>query len=167
MNRKFSIFFSGLTACVLLVGCSQGNEASVDVRDSEVVRTETKETSSRILEMMDLAGKVTETGAMTERCSDYAAEDEVYRASHPWSVYGLPVPDLEKAMDRLRVELPKAGWKIVKDGVDDTVGRSPQIVAESKGRRFAADIRLQDERKTGDDPSLIEVTVQSVCYRAK
>ncbi|MFF2185680.1 hypothetical protein [Streptomyces sp. NPDC058155] len=139
----------------------------MDERNSETVRTEVKDTSSRILDMMALKGKVTETGAMTERCSDYAAEEEVYRASHPWSVYDLPVPDLEKAMDRLRTELPKAGWKIVKDGEDDTVGKSPQIVAESKGKKFAADIRLQDERKHGDDPSLIEVTVQSACYRAK
>jgi hypothetical protein len=152
---------------VLLVGCSQENEATVDLRDSETVKAEVKQTSSRILDVMALEGKVTETGAMTERCSDHAAEEEIYRASHPWSVYDLPVPELEEAMDRLRRELPKAGWKIVKDGLDGTVGQSPQIFAESQGRKFAADIRLQDERKYGGDPSLIEVTVQSACYRAK
>lgn len=32
---------------------------------------------------------------------------------------------------------------------------------------FAADIRLMDQRKYGDDPSLILVAVESACYRAK
>lgn len=150
----------------MLVGCSQGNEASVEVRDGDTVSTEVEKTSSRILEMMALKGKVTDTGAMISRCSDYDPEEEVYRARQPWSVYDLPVPDLEKAMDRLRRELPKAGWKIVKDGVDDTPAKSPQIVAESKDGKFAADIQLWDNRKKGDDPSLILVAVESACYRA-
>ncbi|MFD4769790.1 hypothetical protein [Streptomyces niveus] len=139
----------------------------MEVRESETVQDEVEKTSSRILEMMALKGKVTNTGAMVSRCSDYEPEEEVYRARQPWSVYDLPVPELEKAMDRLRGELPKAGWKIVKDGVDNSVGKSPQIVAESKGRKFAVDIRLMDERKYGDDPSLIMVAVESACYKAK
>ncbi|MEV8344893.1 hypothetical protein [Streptomyces niveus] len=139
----------------------------MEVRESETVQDEVEKTSSRILEMMALKGKVTNTGAMVSRCSDYEPEEEVYRARQPWSVYDLPVPELEKAMDRLRSELPKAGWKIVKDGVDNSVGKSPQIVAESKGRKFAVDIRLMDERKYGDDPSLIMVAVESACYKAK
>ncbi|MEV8423488.1 hypothetical protein [Streptomyces niveus] len=139
----------------------------MEVRESETVQDEVEKTSSRILEMMALKGKVTNTGAMVSRCSDYEPEEEVYRARQPWSVYDLPVPELEKAMDRLRSELPKAGWKIVKDGVDNSVGKSPQIVAESKGRKLAVDIRLMDERKYGDDPSLIMVAVESACYKAK
>lgn len=139
----------------------------MDVRNGEMVQTEVEEASSRILEIMALKGKVTETGAMISRCSDYAPEEEVYRARHPWSVYDLPVPDLERAMDRLREELPKEGWKIVKDGVDDTPAKSPQILAESKGKKFAADIQMLDNRKYGDDPSLILVAVESACYRAK
>ncbi|MGW6310518.1 hypothetical protein ACWFRQ_32990 [Streptomyces niveus] len=139
----------------------------MEVRESETVQDEVEKTSSRILEMMALKGKVTNTGAMVSRCSGYESEEEVYRARQPWSVYDLPVPELEKAMDRLRSELPKAGWKIVKDGVDNSVGKSPQIVAESKGRKFAVDIRLMDERKYGDDPSLIMVAVESACYKAK
>lgn len=150
----------------MLVGCSQGNEASVEVRDGDTVSTEVEKTSSRILEMMELKGKVTDTGAMISRCSDYDPEEEVYRARQPWSVYDLPVPDLEKAMDRLRRELPNTGWKIVKDGVDDTPAKSPQIIAESKDGKFAADIQLWDNRKKGDDPSLILVAVESACYRA-
>jgi hypothetical protein len=51
--------------------------------------------------------------------------------------------------------------------VDYGSAKSPQIVAESSGKEFAVDVRLLDERKYGDDPSLIEVTVESACYRSK
>ncbi|MEU6521714.1 hypothetical protein ABZ892_02430 [Streptomyces sp. NPDC046924] len=136
------------------------------VRDGETVKAQVEQASSRILEMMKIEGKVTDTGAVTVRCADYDSGEEVYRARHPWSVYQVPVSDMEKAMDRLRNGLPKKGWEIVKDGVDESAAKSPQIVAESKGQEYAVDVRLLDERKYGDDPSLIEVTVQSACYRA-
>ncbi|MFF6811391.1 hypothetical protein ACFZAG_16080 [Streptomyces sp. NPDC012403] len=137
------------------------------VRDGEEVKAEVEQTSSRILEIMALKGKMTDTRAMTVRCTDYDSDEEVYRARHPWSVYQVPVPSLEEAMDRLREGLPKDGWKIVKDGVDGSRAKTPQIVAESKGKEYSVDLRLLDERKYGDDPSLIEVTVVSACYRPK
>jgi hypothetical protein len=139
----------------------------VEVRDGEAVKTQVEQASSRILEIMALKGKVTDTGAVTVRCADGDANEEVYRARHPWSVYQVPVSDMEKAMERLREGLPEKGWKIVKDGVDDSPAKSPQIVAEADGKEYAVDVRLLDERKYGDDPSLIEVTVQSACYRAR
>ncbi|MFE5841436.1 hypothetical protein ACFQ7N_07265 [Streptomyces niveus] len=139
----------------------------MEARESETVQDEVEKTSSRILEMMALKGKVTDTGAMVSRCSDYDPEEEIYRARQPWSVYDLPVSELEKAIGRLREELPKAGWKIVKDGVDGTAAKSQQIVAESKGKKFAADIRLMDRRKYSDSPSLIMVAVESACYKEK
>lgn len=138
----------------------------MEVRDGETVKAQVEQASSRILEMMDIKGKVTDTGAMIVRCAEYGSDEEVYRARHPWSVYQVPVSDMEKAMDRLRAGLSKKGWEIVKDGVDDSPAKSPQIVAESKGQEYAVDVRLLDERKYGGDPSLIEVTVQSACYRA-
>ncbi|MBU6535086.1 hypothetical protein ACFUIW_37435 [Streptomyces sp. NPDC057245] len=139
----------------------------MEARDGEVVKKQVERASSQILEIMALKGRVTDTGAVTIRCAGYDSNEEVYRARHPWSVYQVPVPDMEKAMERLRDELPVKGWKVVKDGVDDSPAKSPQIVAESKGEEYAVDVRLLDERKYGDDPSLIEVTVQSSCYRAK
>ncbi|WNI32641.1 hypothetical protein [Streptomyces sp. ITFR-6] len=136
-------------------------------RDSDTVKTDTERTSSRILEILDVKGKVTETGAMTSPCSDYDSAEKIYRARHPWSIYKAPFADMKKGMDRLRVELPKDGWKIVKDGMDGTQGNSPQIIAESKGREFAVDVRLHKEVKAEDSPPLLEVTVESACYRSK
>ncbi|MEU7469407.1 hypothetical protein AB0A94_12840 [Streptomyces sp. NPDC044984] len=139
----------------------------MQVRDGEVVKTEVEQASSRILEIMALKGKVTDAGAMTVRCTDYESDEEVYRARHPWSVYQVPVTAMAEAMDRLRDRLPRDGWEIVKDGVDDSPAKTPQIVAESKGKEYSVDLRLLDESKYGDASSLIEVTVVSACYRSK
>ena len=168
MQRRVSGLPHTVAFCALLVACSQGSESTdVEVRDRETVKTQVDQASSRILDVMALKGKMTDTGAVTIRCTEYDLSEAVYRARHPWSVYQVTVPDMKRAMDRLRVELPEMGWKVVKDGVDDSPAKSPQIVAESKGEEYAVDVRLLDERKYGDDPSLIEVTVQSSCYRAK
>ncbi|GAB2952831.1 hypothetical protein GCM10023080_009240 [Streptomyces pseudoechinosporeus] len=139
----------------------------MEARDSKKVKSQTEQTSSRVLEIIDLKGKVTDTGATTTRCSDYSDDEEVYRAQHPWSIYDVTVEDMKQAMDRLRQRLPEQGWKIVKDGTDDSQAKSPQIVADTKDGDFSVDIRLQDESKYGDDPSLLEVTVESACYRSK
>ncbi|MFG2674223.1 hypothetical protein [Streptomyces sp. NPDC048445] len=167
MNRQISKLGFIISICALAVACSNGKEAAVKTRDSDTVKADVEKTSSRILEILDVKGKVTETGAMTSPCSDYDSEEEVYRQSHPWSIYRASFADMQKGMDRLRVELPKDGWKIVKDGKDGTQGNSPQIIAESKGREFAVDVRLHKEVKSEDSPPLLEVTVESACYRSK
>ncbi|MEU3214734.1 hypothetical protein [Streptomyces sp. NPDC006971] len=139
----------------------------MDKRESAAVEADVEQTSSRVLEMLALKGKVTESGAATARCSGYDADERVYRARHPWSVHGAPFSDMQKAMDRLRGELPRSGWRIVKDGVDGSAAKSPQIVAESKERDFSLDVRLHRASKVGNAPDLLEVTVESACYRAK
>ncbi|MFE7619260.1 hypothetical protein [Streptomyces sp. NPDC057496] len=136
-------------------------------QDSDTAKAGVERTSSRILEILGVKGKVTETGAMTSRCSDYDPDEEVYRARHPWSIYKAPFADMQKGMDRLRVELPKDGWKIIRDGVDGSRAKSPQIMAESKGGEFAVDVRLHRASKVGNAPDLLEVTVESACYRSK
>ncbi|MFF9352611.1 hypothetical protein [Streptomyces sp. NPDC014734] len=136
-------------------------------RDSDTVKAGVERASSRIAEILDVKGKVVKTGAMTSHCSDYGTDEEVYRARHPWSIHKAPFTDMQKGMDRLRVELPKDGWQIIRDGVDGSRAGSPQIVAESKGGEFAVDIRLHRASKVGNAPDLLEVTVESACYRSE
>ncbi|MGC5363292.1 hypothetical protein ACPXCE_16670 [Streptomyces sp. DT24] len=139
----------------------------MELRDGEAVKAATEKASSRILETINPKGKTTESGARLIRCSDYPAKDEVYRARHPWSLYGVPAEDMKKAMDRLREQLPVKDWEIVKDGTDDSEAKSPQLVANSRDGEFSVDVRPQEERAYGDAPSLLEVTVVSACYRSE
>ncbi|WP_274030346.1 hypothetical protein [Streptomyces sp. MMBL 11-1] len=146
--------------CSLILGCSGMNDNSDDapVRVSSEVQDEVEKVSSSILEILSLKAKMTEAGAMISPC-----EGGTYRAHHPWGVYGPPVKDLEGAMDRLRSQLPEKGWKIVKDGPDDSRGKSPQIIADSTDGKFSVDARLHGG--PSDDPAQLEVTVQSTCFR--
>ncbi|MDJ1643216.1 hypothetical protein [Streptomyces pakalii] len=146
--------------CSILSGCSGMNDSGADapVRASSEVQDEVEKVSSSILEILSLKAKMTEAGAMISPC-----EDGAYRARHPWGVYGPPAKDLGEAMDRLRSQLPTKGWKIVKDGPDDSQAKSPQIVADSTDGKFSVDARFHDRRS--DDPAQLEVTVQSACFR--
>ncbi len=137
----------------------------METRDSDTVKAEVKRASSRILEMIDVKGTATEPGPMTMPCSDDYRSEETYYAYHPWSLYKAPFADLQKGMNRLRAGLPKNGWTITKDGRDGTQGNSPQIVAESKGRELLVDVRLHKEVKAENSPAMLEVTVESRCYR--
>ncbi|MFD5343351.1 hypothetical protein [Streptomyces anulatus] len=146
--------------CSLLLGCSGMNETGADapVRASSEVQDEVEKVSSSILEILSLKAKMTEAGAMISPC-----EGGVVRAHHPWGIYGPPAEKLEGAMERLRGQLPKKGWKIVKDGPDDSQGKSPQIVADSADGEFSVDARFHGRQS--DDPAQLEVTVQSACFR--
>ncbi|WP_326735538.1 hypothetical protein [Streptomyces sp. NBC_01022] len=138
----------------------------METRDKDTVKAEVERASSRILELIDIKGTATEPGAMTMPCSDDYYQEEPYYVLHPWSLYKAPFAELQKGMNRLRVELPKDGWTITKDGRDGTIGNSPQIVAESKGREVMVDVRLHKEVKAEKSPAMLEVTVQSRCYRS-
>lgn len=140
----------------------------MELRDSGSVQEEAEKVSSQIMDVMNLKGKVTESGAAILPCSGFdSSEGEVYRARHPWSLYGVPVMEMEKAMGRLREKLPESGWRIVRDGTDGSRAESAQIVADSKNEGFSVDIRLLAEPKGSEHESLIEVTVASSCYRSK
>ncbi|MFB8138346.1 hypothetical protein [Streptomyces parvus] len=159
-SRTCKVAACAILFCLILSGCSEINEndADVPVRSNSEVQDEAEEISSSILEILSLKAKVTESGAMISPC-----EEGDYRAHHPWGVYGPAAKDLVEAMDRLRSQLPKKGWKIVKDGPDDSQAKSPQIVADSTDGEFSVDVRFHDRQN--DDPAQLEVAVQSACFR--
>lgn len=137
----------------------------METRDSDTAKAEVERASSRILELIDIKASATEPGAMTMPCSEDYREEDPYYAYHPWSLYKAPFAELQKGMNRLRAELPKNGWTITKDGKDGSIGNSPQIVAESKEHDLLLDVRLHKEVKAEKSPPMLEVTVQSRCYR--
>ncbi|MFI1187663.1 hypothetical protein [Streptomyces californicus] len=151
---------SAALLCSIISGCSGMDEKSADtpVRVSSEVQDEVEKVSSSILDIISLKAKLTESGAMITSCDGGA-----YRAYHPWSLYGPPAKALGEVMDKLRGQLPKKGWKIVKDGPDETQVRSPQIIAESTDGKFSLDARFHDGRDGG--PAQLEVGVQSACFR--
>ncbi|MFC7305149.1 hypothetical protein ACFQVC_13070 [Streptomyces monticola] len=119
--------------------------------------------SSEVLDIINLRGKVTKPGPGPLPCDD--TEDDHYRIDHPWSVYGVPVADMEKSMERLKKDLPKHSWDIRSYGPDASKAKSLELTAEHKERGFSLIITLQDRRDRSKNPSLIEVNLQSPCYK--
>lgn len=144
-----------------MAGCSQAD--NLKTRDGREVQESTKKTSRDVLGLIDLKGKVTEPGPFTMPRSGYSGG--VYRAHHPWSLYGVPVDDMKQAMDRLRRNLPANGWKIAKNGPDKSPAKTPEIIANSKGGEFSVKVRLLEEPAGSKHTSLIAVTVESACFK--
>ncbi|MGK5627703.1 hypothetical protein [Streptomyces sp. URMC 123] len=141
------------------------NDDDVAVRDTARMKETVGRASGTLLDIMGLAGKTTEPGPAASPCDGRPSGEGVRVIRHPWSLYDVPVDDMYAAMDRLREQLPRKGWKIVKDGPDKSPARTPQIVADSTEEPLSADIRLLDERPYGKHTSLLEVTVVSTCFK--
>ncbi|MEU9982288.1 hypothetical protein [Streptomyces sp. NPDC050856] len=164
--RRLALALSGLSLGALLTGCSAVHEyrAPAGVRDGARMQTATERASSRVLEMIGLKGKVTRGRATPLDCSGYEPEGRVRQNRHPWSVYGVPFAELEKAYRGLRTALPAHGWEIVEDGPDSSRARTPTLVANSRDGEFSVRVSLMDRRAKKDSESLIHVTVVSRCY---
>ncbi|MFH8792309.1 hypothetical protein [Streptomyces sp. NPDC017941] len=142
------------------------DDSSRDVETLEVkaVTGDAADLSSRILEISNLRGKVTEGAPSVYICEGKDSE-KFYTVYHNWSLYKVPVPDMEKAMKRLRDELPEHGWKVVSYGPDSSRARSLELTADHLGKKFSAIITLQDRRGRSKNPSMIEVEINSSCFQ--
>lgn len=159
----------GILVATLSVGCTsmtdEGGELDYTptVKSVEDGRSETRDVSSRILDLAGIQGEVSEPGPGVSTCeADPEMEDNLYILRHPWSIHGLAVEALEEGMDNLRRELPRRGWRILEEGELNNAVRSPRILFENRDVEFAANIVL---RGKGTDDPMLEVTVVSACFR--
>ncbi|MFF8608967.1 hypothetical protein ACF06X_23840 [Streptomyces sp. NPDC015346] len=165
MTKRHTPVVLAMLACALLTGCSTVEKKTAEVRDSTRMQEGTQQTSSRLLDMTGLKGKVTKPAPGPLPCEGY--EGDVIQMIHPWSVYGLPFEELEKAYAAMRRTLPENGWKIVSDGPDTSNAKIPTIVADSPDGEYSAELRLMDNR---NDPktktkAMLNVTVVSRCFQ--
>ncbi|MFJ7208508.1 hypothetical protein ACIQWR_33885 [Streptomyces sp. NPDC098789] len=142
-----------------------GNEPKVQTLDAKAVQADTERASSKILDLLAVHGKTTRARATLLECSRYDSDENVHQAHHPWSIYDLPVEELQRAMDRARKAFPANGWTIVEDGPDSSPAKTPTLTANSADGKLSARLRLIDERDRGKT-SVLAVTVVSTCFRS-
>lgn len=138
-------------------------------REVEAARQDAKSVSSQLLNVIDLNGEVTEPGPGVSPCDGPDSDSDTrFTIKHPWSVYGVPVADMEAAMERLKRELPDRGWEVVRYGPDKSRARNLELVADYKhgDKQFSVNVRLLDERD-GDagKRSMINVNLVSACFQ--
>ncbi|MEU9864491.1 hypothetical protein AB0D99_26815 [Streptomyces sp. NPDC047971] len=165
MTSRLTWTVSALLACALLAGCSTVEGKTADVRDGAQMLAGAQRTSSQVLDMIGLKGKVTDGPPLPLPCEGYEAEVE--RVDHPWSIYDLPYEELERAYARMRTTLPAKGWKITQDGPDESAAKTPTLRADAPDGDYAVELRLMDNRKhpTAKTEALISLTVVSRCFR--
>ncbi|MFJ8821411.1 hypothetical protein ACIREE_06470 [Streptomyces sp. NPDC102467] len=121
--------------------------------------------SSQLLDMLAIKeGKVTEPGPGISTCDE--DPDHLYKARHPWSIYGVAPEKLEAGFQRLKNGLPEHGWKVVGYGRDSSANRNLELTADSKTERFSVNASLQITGESGKKEPLLVVTVVSGCFRA-
>lgn len=174
-RRHAAMMISSAATFAILTGCSDMPKShdlgyTPETRDVSSVKNEAQELSSQLHHLMALDGKMMNTGPGVDLCGD-EDPDHLYVIRHPWSVYGVPVEDMKRAMGQLKAELPRHNWKIVKFGPDSSPSKSLEIVADSTKGKFSVNITLYDRRKrSGDAPSaskvsIIAVELASACFR--
>jgi hypothetical protein len=80
-------------------------------------------------------------------------------------IYDLRKGTFAQAMQNLRVELPKNGWKVTKDGPAETKAKDPEIIAVDTASHHTIAIQWLSNRP-GKLKDMIGVDVDSRCYRA-
>ncbi|GHJ29022.1 hypothetical protein TPA0910_34550 [Streptomyces hygroscopicus subsp. sporocinereus] len=169
-GRKVYASLALLSALTLTVGCSSmdGNSSGLEyepqVRKSRAVEEEVGTLSSRLLEMLKIKGKVTDLAPMASSCQVDDDDTEKYRSvRHPWSMYDVDNNALEKGMDNLAEQLPKQGWRVVKDGPDESRNRNREILAVHTKTHTQMEATWM-KGLDGHEP-MISFAVYSRCFR--
>ncbi|MFI9311541.1 hypothetical protein [Streptomyces triculaminicus] len=156
------VFWAALS--VIGTGCSKMNENGHEKAAVMAVgqaRGKTKEVSSQIYDMIGVReGKVTPAGPGVSECRE--DPKRMYSMRHTWSVYDVPMGELSRGFETLKQRLPSHGWKILKDGPNDSPAKTPELIADSTKEQFTANIALIGP---GSGKPGIMVTLVSACFR--
>ncbi|GGU66980.1 MULTISPECIES: hypothetical protein [Streptomyces] len=137
----------------------------VGTRSVDEVDAETKQISSQILDIIAVKGVTSKSGPGVSTC-DGAERGKLFLMRHPWSLTGASDAELAKAMNRLKEDLPKHGWKIVGYGPNSSKAKSLELTADHIEKKFAVKVELWEKNSGGDsnEPTLL-VNVVSACYQ--
>ncbi|MEU2295024.1 hypothetical protein ACFY9H_00065 [Streptomyces bacillaris] len=137
----------------------------VGTRSVDEVDAETKRISSQILDIIAVKGVTSKSGPGVSTC-DGAERGKLFLMRHPWSLTGASDAELAKAMNRLKEDLPKHGWKIVGYGPNSSKAKSLELTADHIEKKFAVKVELWEKNSGGDsnEPTLL-VNVVSACYQ--
>ncbi len=133
---------------------SAGTSTSSDAADA------LERVSSGIYDLIGVRGNASNSQSTVVSCSGENRETH-FRILHPWNFYPATASDLHVAMEQLRTELPKNGWKIVDYGADTSKNKNIRMTADSDDKK--ASVRVIEMEK--NDPPKLSMDVVSGCFR--
>ncbi|MEW1997938.1 hypothetical protein ACFWFH_25285 [Streptomyces coelicoflavus] len=131
-----------------------GTSTSSDAADA------LEKVSSGIYDLIGVRGKASNDQSTVMSCSDESRETH-FRILHPWNFYPATASDLHAAMEQLKTELPKNGWRIVDYGPDTSKNKNIRMTADNDDKK--ASIRVIEMAK--NDPPKLSMDVVSGCFR--
>ncbi|MBN0044276.1 hypothetical protein JS756_09160 [Streptomyces actuosus] len=133
---------------------SSGTSTSRDASDAM------EKVSSDIYDLIGVKGKASDSRPFVSECSGKDRK-KYFRIFHWWSFYPTSASDLGVAMERLKTELPKRGWKIVTYGPDTSRNKNINLTADNDKQK--AGVNIVEMAK--DDPPKLSLHVVSGCYQ--
>ncbi|WP_434595392.1 hypothetical protein [Streptomyces sp. A5-4] len=131
-----------------------GTSASLDAADTM------EKVSSEIYDLLGVKGKASENLPGVMDCSGKDTET-YFRIFHPWAFTPASAKDLDKAMERLKRELPKRGWKIVEYGPNTSRNKSITLTADNDKKKVSVEVTNMAK----NDPPKLSLFLLSGCYK--
>ncbi|RKN08615.1 hypothetical protein D7319_14570 [Streptomyces radicis] len=154
-----------LGAVTLLGGCgimsdgSAAEDALRTIRSVDDARQQTRNLSSALLDTIAVQGRTSEPGPRVGLCEEDPERERLFKMGHTWSLSRASLADLEQGMDRLRQELPRQGWELVGDGIENNANRSPYLTFDNTDIEYSVNVSL-----ASDPEPMLVVTVVSACF---
>ena len=166
MRRRLSAFTLAAPFFITaLTGCSMTDKESQEspfagTRTSRDASDAVEGVSSSIYDLIGVKGRASDSRPGVTECSGKDA-DTHFSVFHPWSFYPAAESDLEVAMERLRSELPKNGWKIVEFGSDNSKNKNTTLIADNDENKTGVKIT----QRSKNNPPKLSIEVVSGCYK--
>ncbi|WP_236242274.1 hypothetical protein [Streptomyces sp. CC228A] len=127
---------------------------------SSAASDQLEKASSEIYDLITVKGETSDSRAGVMDCAGKDRE-KYFRVFHPWSFYPSSADQLDQAMEQLKQDLPKHGWKIVQYGPDRSRNKNLTLTADNDERKSSVKI-TQDAKN--DRPKLSLMLI-SGCYQ--
>ncbi|WP_147437721.1 hypothetical protein [Streptomyces radicis] len=138
---------------------SAAEDALRTIRSVDDARQQTRNLSSALLDTIAVQGRTSEPGPRVGLCEEDPERERLFKMGHTWSLSRASLADLEQGMDRLRQELPRQGWELVGDGIENNANRSPYLTFDNTDIEYSVNVSL-----ASDPEPMLVVTVVSACF---
>ena len=133
---------------------SAGTSTSRDASDAM------EKVSSGIYDLIGVKGKASDSRPTVTDCSGKDTKT-YFQILHPWSFTPASASDLDVAMERLKTELPRNGWKIVEYGPDTSKNKNTNLVADNDTKKVSVKVVALAK----DEPPMLTLDLVSGCYK--
>ncbi|MEU3446918.1 hypothetical protein AB0H29_06770 [Streptomyces thermolilacinus] len=164
MSKSSVYALLGSIALITVTGCGM-NESSDEVpfagaSTSRNAADRAEKVSSEIYDLIGLKGKASNVRPGVMDCSK-RDRGKYFRVFHPWTFTPASGGDLQGVMERLRGDLVKKGWKIVRYGPDSSRNKNLSLTADHDEKKVSVEITYNAE----ENPADFSVFLVSGCYQ--